>query len=53
MRFPNSGFWWLHLMGVVAVFCLGWFNGQNRAERKFLEMQRERDSSKKPAEPGS
>lgn len=37
MRYPESGFWWLHALSFAAVFCWGWFHGQNRAQRRFAK----------------
>lgn len=38
MRYPESGFWWLHALAFTAVFCWGWFHGQNRAQRRFARL---------------
>jgi len=38
MRYPESGFWWLHALSFMAVFCWGWFHGQNRAQRRFAKL---------------
>ncbi len=38
MRYPESGFWWLHALSFMAVFCWGWFHGQNRAQRRFARL---------------
>ena len=43
MRFLGRGWWWLHVLGGLAIFCYGWYFGQNRAERKFMEMLREKE----------
>lgn len=46
MHYPQPGWWWLHVVAAVSIFCWGWFHGQNRAERRFLEMQRHRDEER-------
>ena len=45
MRFLGRGWWWLHAASCLAIFCYGWWFGQNRAERKFMAMQQERESA--------
>ena len=53
MRFLGTGWWWLHGVGAVGLFCFGWYHGQQRAERKFLQMQAERDAQQRPANPNA
>lgn len=43
MHYPYAGWWWLHLFAATSLFCWGWYVGQNRAERRFLKMQDQRD----------
>ena len=43
MHYPYAGWWWLHIVAAVSLFCWGWYIGQNRAERRFLKMQEARD----------
>ncbi len=45
MRFLGSGWWGLHIVSGVALFCLGWFVGQNRAERHYLKLKQEREQA--------
>ena len=51
MRFLGRGWWWLHLLSGLAIFCYGWYFGQNRAERKFMEMQKAREGDARGQEP--
>lgn len=45
MRFLGRGWLWLHLAGGLAIFCYGWYLGQNRAERKFMDMLKAREGA--------
>ena len=45
MRFLGRGWWWLHILSGLAIFCYGWYFGQNRAERKFARLLAERDET--------
>ena len=37
MRYPMSGWWWLHVFSATVIFCWGWYHGQNRAQDRFAK----------------
>ena len=43
MRYPESGWWWLHAFCATVIFCWGWYHGQNRAMRQLAEKQKAKD----------
>jgi hypothetical protein len=45
MRFLGSGWWGIHIVSGVALFCFGWFVGQNRAERHYLRLKKAKEET--------
>lgn len=39
MHFLGDRWWGIHIVSGLALFFLGWFVGQNRAERHYLKMK--------------
>ncbi len=42
MRYPMSGWWWLHAFSAVVIFCWGWYYGQNRAQARFAKFLKDK-----------
>lgn len=47
MRFLGSGWWGIHIVSGVGLFCLGWYVGQNRAERHYARLMKVKEEGGK------